>query len=460
MMRTRVLHALAWLLVLAWSFHAYRIAGSEEHHEWVTSDVGWQWMLGRALIDGELSQCYTVEAGRRWLSEGYAGQELEQMTTQLFRKGREKQPVKDGIDGPLYPPTAAFFFSIYGMVSPRQAHSVGVLAGLLFTYLTAFLIQSITRGRLPAGFAALVLCFFPHHFPGLLLGQNHAMTLLFITLGWWLLGRGKPYVAGLVWGLLIYKPVVLLALVLVPVSLLQLRLFLGMATSSLILFLATLPFTQGLEPWKRWVIVGQRASVTYELDRRWIWLSRDLAGLPRRDMWNTDSFSREWRYWWTGDIAEPDGARTILEQNREGHARSPAIVKYVDWGLLAGVALITSLIMWRRDNETIPEGVPAAFLLMGTFFCVFHFMHYDLTLFALPICLLLGELGRLNWPRRSVILIAFAGLLYCTLNFHRKGVYSLLAIPWEVFILLAVWGWLAIIAWSKKESSGDHPELV
>lgn len=451
MMQTRLLHALAWLLVVAWSFHAYRTATAEEHHEWVTSDVGWQWILGYALVKGELSQSYTVDAGLRWLSEGYSGQELEPMNSQLFRKGREKQTAKDGIDGPLYPPTAAFVFGLYGLVSPRQAHTFGVLLGLLCTYLTAFLIQSITEGRLLAGFAALVICFFPHHYPGLLLGQNHALTLLILTFGWWLLGRGRSYAAGLVWGLLIYKPVVLLALVLVPVSLLQLRLFLGMATSALILFLATLPFTQGLEPWKRWVIVGQRASVTYELDRRWIWLSRDLAGLPRRDMWDADSFSREWRHWWNRDMAEPDGARTLLEQDRNGHVRSPAIVKYVGWGLMAGVALITLLLMWRRDDETFPEGIPAAFLLMGMLFCVFHFMHYDLTLFALPICLLLGELGRVHWQRCSVIVIAFAGLLFCTLNFHLKGVYSLLAIPWEVFILLAVWGWLVFVVFRSKE---------
>ncbi|MFT3878754.1 MAG: glycosyltransferase family 87 protein [Gemmatales bacterium] len=368
------------------------------------------------------------------------------MTNQLFRKGREKELVRDGIDGPLYPPTAALFFGFYGILSPRQAHAVGVLFGLLCTYLTAYLLQLVTRGKLPADFAALVILFFPHHFPGLLLGQNHAFTLLLLTLGWWLLGRGQSFLAGLVWGLFIYKPVFLLALALIPLSLLNLRLFLGMAAIALILFLATLPLTQGLEPWKRWIVVGQRASVIYELDRRWIWLSRDLSGMPRRAMWDPESFLREWGYWWKGEIAEPDGARTILEQDQQGRVKSPNIVRYLSWALPVTIALLTMLIVWRRDEETVPGGIPAAFLWMGTCWSVFHFMHYDLTMFSLPMCLLLGELGRLTRTQRTVILVALAALLGCTINFHRMGVYSLLAIPWESIILLGMWIWLAVLS--------------
>jgi hypothetical protein len=432
------------LLVVTWSVYAYRTAMQERQQGWVSSDVGWQWMLGHALVQSELSQSYTVAAGERWLREGYSGQELDTMTFQLFRKGRERLPAKDGIDGPLYPPTAAFFFSIYGVLTPRQAHALGVILGLLYTVLAAFLIQGITRGRLNASLAALVLCFFPHHFAGLLLGQNHALTLLILTLGWWLVGRGKPYLAGLVWGLLIYKPVFLLALLLVPLSLLNWRLFLGMVTSSACLFLATLPFTQGLEPWKRWTVVGQRASTIYELDRRWIWLSRDLAGLPRRAMWNAETLVREWHHWRAGGPPDPDVVRINLEQDKEGRVKSPGIVKYVGWGLPGLVGLLTLILSWRRDEEAVPEGIPAAFLLMGTFFCVFHFMHYDLTIFALPVCLLLAELTRWSWRGRSLILIPLAGLLYCALSFLLTNGNSLLAIPWESFILLGVWVGLGI----------------
>ncbi|MFT3878753.1 MAG: hypothetical protein QM703_03720 [Gemmatales bacterium] len=43
---TRAIHSLAWVMVFAWSVYAFRVATDEQHHEWVTSDVGWQWMLG------------------------------------------------------------------------------------------------------------------------------------------------------------------------------------------------------------------------------------------------------------------------------------------------------------------------------------------------------------------------------------------------------------------------------
>nr|HMP17911.1 glycosyltransferase family 87 protein [Gemmatales bacterium] len=257
-MRSRLVNLVCWLIwlvgagLLAW--HATR----PEMQHWVGSDMGWQWLLGRSLVRGQLDQQYTVAAGERWLAEGYDGKFLEQMIQTLFRKGRERLPNPDGIDGPLYPPVAAFFFAPYGWLSPSQAHALAVVTGLAASAGAALLLSSLLKVWHLSGLVALALFCFPHHYSGILIGQNHCCTFFLITLGWWLNRHERPFLGGIVWGLLVYKPVFLVALLLIPIALLRWRLLLGMLSSACVLVLLSLPFTGGLEPWKRWLTVGQR----------------------------------------------------------------------------------------------------------------------------------------------------------------------------------------------------------
>lgn len=439
------LNALLWLLVLLWFGYTVWVSTNEQGHPWLSADAGFQWMMGHAFVQGETAQLYTVSAGERWLQEGYAGNDLEQMTQKLFRKGKEKKAVRDNIDGPLYPPTACFVFSWQGCFAPRTAHTLAVLLQLLFTVLTACLIPGITGSRIRAGEAALFLCLFPHHFPGMMLGQYHPFSLLLFTAGWWCLTRQCPWLAGVVWGLFIYKPVVLLALLLVPLSLLNWRLLAGMIISSLVLILATLPFTQGIEPWKRWLTVGQRASAIYELDRRWIWMSRDLSGLPRRAMWRPAELATQVKYCVDADVTSPDFTAVNLETTATGRVQSPRWVSFVGWGLLGFVGLTTLWVMWRQEEEIPLDGVAVAFLLLGVCFSIFHFMHYDLILMALPMLLLVSQWKQLAPPMKWMLGMVLGVLLLVTINFHRVSHYSLLTIPWETLALLILWLFLAIV---------------
>src|SRR5262249_25462775 len=129
---------------------------------------------------------------------------------------------------------------------------------------------------------------------------------------------------GLVWALLAYKPVFAVAAALAPIILLRWRMVLGMAAGGAVYVAATLPFLlppderylwswneeqkswvwvmdgariqTAVEPWLRWKEVGEHAAYMYTYDRNWVWMSRDLAGLPRRAMWNWENLRNQARY--------------------------------------------------------------------------------------------------------------------------------------------------------------------
>jgi hypothetical protein len=216
------------------------------------------------------------------------------------------------IEGPLYPPTAGLLFMPLGLMPPKAAHIVANVLYLQMVVLCGWLLALITDRRLVWGEATLLILAFPNTYQTILLGQNSVLSLTILLGGWALLVRGRPMLAGLVWGLFAYKPVFAVALLLVPVALLQLRLLAGMAAGGGLMVALTLPFTgvAGLErfwqgrtpptyenaheinPWERWLIVGQHATLMYSYDRNWIWMSRDLRGLARRRMWTREDAQR------------------------------------------------------------------------------------------------------------------------------------------------------------------------
>lgn len=216
------------------------------------------------------------------------------------------------IEGPLYPPTAGLLFMPLGLMPPKAAHIVANVLYLQMVLLCGWLLALITGRRLVWGEATLLILIFPNTYQNILLGQNSVLSLTILLAGWALLVRGRPLLAGLVWGLFAYKPVFAVALLLVPVAMLQFRLLAGMAAGGALMVALTLPFTgvaglerfwqgrtpptyenaQDINPWERWLIVGQHATLMYSYDRNWIWMSRDLRGLARRRMWTLDDAHR------------------------------------------------------------------------------------------------------------------------------------------------------------------------
>lgn len=458
---------LAWVLaiVVAINLTFTSLRESVNGHE--TCDFAGQWMHGRMFFRERCQDLYLVEPGKQLLAEGYSGKALDEEINDLLKKGPHHGLFDKGIAGPLYPPTACLPFSILALFTPSTAHALAVVSYILMCFGCGWLISRITEGRLQWGEACLLTLFFPNNFMGLMLGQNQVLSLTVLVIGWYFHHRRWPWLAGLIWGLFAYKPVFAVALVLVPISLRSWKMLVGMATSGIFCVLVTLPFT-GIEPWRRWLMVGQHAEKIYQTDRNWIWMSRDLVGLPRRKMWDVESFTKVMRhnigvwqpgYVWTTTAADGQSYFyprawlflcdpfdwnihqlvyvTTGNNNEQESYWEATLIGYL---LLCGVAAITVLLSWKRGITGQPaNGIDSVFVLTGSLLCVFHFMHYDLLSFALPVLLALSNWGSMRWPNRIFFLFWYLAWLSRTYSFFFES--AILEVPWETYLLLILWGW-------------------
>lgn len=482
-------HVLSWVLCIVlslWLVHTTLQDGVEGH---ATCDFAGQWMHGRGFFREEADQLYLVEAGKRWLSEGFKDKYLEDQINDVLKKGGHNDLYEKGIAGALYPPTASVAFSYFAQFTPATAHAVAFFFYLGMCYGSGWIISRITQDRLQWGEATLCILFFPNNFMGLMLGQNHVLSLTILCAGWYCHHRRWPFVAGLVWGLFAYKPVFAVALLLVPIALRSPRWFLGMALSGMLCVAGTLPYTKGLDPWFRWLEVGKQAERLYQIDRNWVWMSRDLVGLPRRKMWDQESFINVWRYnigvwqpgwswyytdskgetsfspgvwlFWGDDYDWQKHQRVYWYENEQGQETGYwylTVIGYVLLGSVAGLTVLISVFSFPRYRDSFSratvDGVPAIFVLTGSLLCVFHFMHYDLLSFALPLLLGLGQLGQ--WPLRRRIPYILFYLIWlgrtCAFYFGN-GIF---AVPWETYLLLILWGWMGFVTW--KERNINQPE--
>src|SRR5262249_15205897 len=113
------------------------------------------------------------------------------------------------------------------------------------------------------------------------LGQNSILVLTLLIVGWELLSRGHPGLAGACWGLLAFKPVWAAAFFLPALLTGRWRVCLSMLATMVALFVATLSFAD-FRTWVEWFQVGRDASLLYSTDENWVHLSRDLFNIPRR----------------------------------------------------------------------------------------------------------------------------------------------------------------------------------
>ena len=433
------------------------------------------------------------------------------------------------VEGPLYPPTAGLIFLPLGFLSPTTAHHVVTLFYVLSVIPSGFFISRSTKKRLGWGEAALLILCFPNFLQVILLGQNSLLTLLLTTAGWYCYSRKKPFLAGLIWSLLAYKPVFAVGLLVVPLALPSWRMVLGMVAGGILFVASTLPFVGvgGLDrlvthnpiaqkvfghaapqaapgkptsgpfdlidhqnwprtnAWERWFIVGKHAAAMYMTDRNWIWMSRDLTGLPFRRIWKkplpadgkqqsepnagADDPWDDWRiqmhylyhrYFKGVDTYNAYGADGLP---RDGYATTDEFerdhlqaVNYDDGShslertsllLIGSVAGLTLLAGWlgRLTAELrgfAPDSVfevdRQALLLTGGLLSVYHFMHYDVTLFSLPAALCLSQLARYGWFGRAWIIFIVAAFGLCAYDmWYPKGV---IRFPLETALMLLLWG--------------------
>lgn len=404
------------------------------------------------------------------------------------------------VEGALYPPTAGLLFAPLGFMAPKAGHRCLAVFYVLSVAPIGFFLSRCTQKRLQWGEAAAGVINFPNFLQAMLLGQNSLLTLLIVSGGWFCYTKKRPLLAGLVWGFLAYKPVFAVGLLLVPLALPSWRLIVGMGIGGGAFVLATLPFVgvQGLdrlvtqndharkllkietplEPidpanwrdtnaWERWLLVGKHAAHMYTYDTNWIWMSRDLACLPFRKLWTAEELKTQGHYLYQRYFrgvdtynAHKEGYVTTLEYQRQSlqgvnlDDETKSLDK-LSLMLIAFVAGVTLLVGWDAGlvgwvGGYAPDGIFAtdrhAFLLTGGLLSVYHFMHYDVLLFTLPVALCLGQLTRYGWGGRIWILFILAGFFFCYWDLWQP--VGVIRFPFETALMLLLWlGLLVRILW-------------
>lgn len=433
-------YVLAWLALLggltfglhrSWHYFddARRVDGNDGH---VLMDFGGQWLMGRLLVEGEGRRLYDRDVQRPILRRAYprGDEDPEQESSDAERlmgwmMGTDSpEPGVRNVGGPLYPPLNAFVFAPLGLLPPRVAYRAAQLLNLLLIFVSGLALVRLSGGRLWWPLATLLLTAFPGFGGSLNLGQNASLSLALLLWGWVLLARGREGWAGVVWGLLAFKPTWAAAFFLVPLLTGRWRMAAAMLATGTALALATLPFV-GVGSWLNWLQVGREASATYAVDQNWIDQSRDLLGVGRR---------------W------------LLDFDREGEDRGPAAgaATLLGWCLLlTALAVTVGLTLRLRQGARQTEGPAPAFVLLGAWLCCYHFIYYDTLLAALPVALLF--LDPRCYLRPSLLPRPTVPLVLCVLLLIMPNVWFFLPrnwkppmqIPWDQYLLIALWLWCA-----------------
>jgi hypothetical protein len=466
---------LAGIAMWLWTSHAWdnfidleRPDGNFGH---TAIDFGGQWIMGRMLLTGQAPYLYHRDRLRKTLSDAYPpwmdsarlespdvdaimgsfmGHDNEKApatyascllplgasdglaaallmgagSAQYWQPAQMEEATRPSIRGPLYPPVDAFAYSPLALLPPQRAYRGMQIGLLLFVFASALGMRQLSRGRFWAPLAIILILAFPGYSGAQCLGQNTPITLTIVIWGWVLVAAGRPGWAGVVWGLLAFKPVWALAFFLVPLLTRRWRMCLAMIGTGTVLSVLTLPWV-GLQAWLDWWAVGRAGAARYDVDRNWIHLSRDLLGVPRRYLL---------------DFQAPELDPGSLQE-----------AALLGWGMLASVLITTAMIaFWRRGAIRAVTGPAAAFLFLTAWLTCFHFMYYDALLAVLPVFLLLTEpreFLRPAWLRWEPLLLWHEPLLlpWRTVNAGGRvpprrvsqGAVSFLALP------AANYGWMA-----------------
>jgi hypothetical protein len=336
-------------------------------------DFGGQWLIAHLFATGHGHALYSADAQKQVLQEHYPqSDEAPKAKTHdadsLF-EALMAVPGEPEVNGPLYPPTHALLFAPFGKLPPRSSYHVAQMLYLAIGWVSGLAIWGISRGRIWWPVATMLVMIFPGFGPSLHLGQNPPLTLAIVLVGWWLVSRGWDVPAGIVWGFLAYKPVWAASLLLIPILTRRWRMLIAMCLTGVALIVATLPFV-GVQSWFDWLKIGHAAADLYKVDDNWVFLSRDLLGIPRR---------------WLLDFGIKKSERNRLDAD---------IASWALWGSVFATTCLVGLLRSRsvrRDN-----GYGAAFLALGAWATCFHFIYYDSLVALFPITLLLTN------PRRFI----------------------------------------------------------
>lgn len=153
---------------------------------------------------------------------------------------------------PVHPPQVALFFAPLALLPYVAAASVWLLlSAIIYAACCVWLWRALPSLRGHAAVTALLCAGFPAFYNLIAAGQTSAFALGWFTLGYLALKHGRPWLAGLALGALVYKPSLGLVL---PVALIvsrQFTLVMAAALSAALQFVAA------------WAYFGQAAVVGY-----------------------------------------------------------------------------------------------------------------------------------------------------------------------------------------------------
>ncbi len=421
----RLRYCLAWLLFVsvatAMSYSAWisrndpeTVGGNDGHCK---IDFGGQWLMGRLLLEGHGKQLYEFDRARKVIGEHYDAHDAEDLTDALITMDQPGGEGSDGraLGGAIYPPINCFMFLPFSALPPRLGYRVAQVANLLEAFLAGWAIARISRGRVWFPMAAVLVMWYFGFSSSMGLGQNATLTLAILLWGWVFIAEDKCIAGGAIWGLLAFKPVWAIPFFVATLLTRRWRAALAMSAVGIYLIVLTLPFV-GWHSWLDWIELGKVAATLYKTSHRWIILSRDIMGIPRR---------------WIDGI-------------------DPGVADIAGWTVLASIFVATaSLALARRRQSGTAFGPIPAFVLLGMWLCCFHFMYYDMLLAVLPLSVLLLDREYFllrRWSAIVPLLLVIALYLEYPLNlgFERFLGTSARGGLWDTCCLIAIWAWCGV----------------
>jgi len=173
-----------------------------------------------------------------------------QVTSQLMR---EITPASAAFRLPiLYGPQVAAFFEPFSKIPFAASALLWVTVSIVLYFVCCFVVwRSCPRLQSSPGTVIMLAIAFPPFFHTLVRGQNSALALCFFTAAFLALSSGKRYLAGLALGMLIFKPQLAIAAIVILLAAGEGKAILGFATS----VAAQLPLA--------WTLAGTATMIAY-----------------------------------------------------------------------------------------------------------------------------------------------------------------------------------------------------
>jgi 2-C-methyl-D-erythritol 2,4-cyclodiphosphate synthase len=395
-----------WVLLLAAGvFHFLRAPqwADGHHRDFIT-----HWTLARMAVTGHRAESYDFPAQAAMLREALPPSWTGFLETRHIAN----------IGVSPYPPVMAILYAPLGLLPPGPAALAMYYFSVGLAVIGGVALARASGGRMVGPAAAAALIFFPVFPYVLTLGQNSALTIALLALGWNALAQRRDAEAGVFWGLLAYKPHWLVAVAWLPLVYRRPRVLGWMAvTVAGMCAIATLWL--GPESWGKWVHQARALAANYHdphFQEDFLFKAGDLRAVAIRYL--------------------PD-----------------RVSELVGWGTLAAVWAVTIvcyLIGRSRRGEQRPEppadrGAPA--LLFACVLIVPYLFYYDEMVFLVPLLVLWCHWSGMS-RAQLVTLIALTVVFYLV----PLGQLELPDVFWPgppigTFAALALWGlslWVAV----------------